>query len=145
MKILVINGPNLNMLGIREPEKYGKRTYAELEAYIMQVCAEAGAECEVIQSNSESEIITEIQREYGVSDGIIINAAGYTHTSVAILDALLAVGLPAVEVHLTDINVREAFRRVSYLRQACFATVSGRGFEGYKEAVRLLTEKLSEN
>ena len=117
-KILVINGPNLNMLGIREPEIYGHRTYADLVDYITESVRALGAEATVVQSNYEGEIVTAIQSAYGKYDGIIINPAAYTHTSIAILDAVKAVGLPTVEVHLSDVNSREEFRRVSYVREA---------------------------
>lgn len=106
MKLLVINGPNLNMLGVREKHIYGTRTFADLEAYIRKCCAEMGAECELFQSNHEGEIVDRIQQAYGMADGIVINPAAYTHTSVAILDALKAVAIPAVEVHLSDVNAR---------------------------------------
>ena len=137
-KILVINGPNLNLLGLREPEIYGARSYADLLAFIRESAREAGADVECFQSNSEGAIVDEIQRAYGVFDGIIINPAAYTHTSVAIPDALKAVGIPAAEVHLSDINNREAYRRVSYTTEACGLTVAGKGFEGYREAMRFL-------
>ena len=113
MKLLIINGPNLNMLGLREPDIYGKRTYADLVEYIMGVCRQMGIEAEVFQSNHEGAIVDKIQSAYGTADGIVINPAAYTHTSVAILDALKAVNLPAVEVHISDVNSREAFRHVS--------------------------------
>ena len=139
-KILVINGPNLNMLGIREPEIYGHRTYTDLVDYITESVCALGAEATVVQSNYEGEIVTAIQSAYGKYDGIIINPAAYTHTSIAILDAVKAVGLPTVEVHLSDVNSREEFRRVSYVRAACVKAVSGLGFDGYAEAARFLTE-----
>lgn len=138
MKLLVINGPNLNLLGVREPEIYGKRDYAALVGYIESACREAGAECEVYQSNHEGDIVDKIQSALGVFDGIVINPAAYTHTSVAILDALKAVALPAVEVHLSDVNSREDFRKLSYAGMACRATFAGRGFEGYRLAVEFL-------
>ncbi len=144
MKLLVINGPNLNMLGIREPELYGKKDFAALERYIRDVCAAEGMECELFQSNHEGAIVDIIQSALGRFDGIVINPAAYTHTSVAILDALRAVALPAVEVHLTDISAREPFRRVSYAGMACERTIAGRGFEGYREAIRYLAEKYNE-
>lgn len=138
MKLLIINGPNLNMLGLREPDIYGKRTYADLVEYIMGVCRQMGIEAEVFQSNHEGAIVDKIQSAYGTADGIVINPAAYTHTSVAILDALKAVNLPAVEVHISDVNSREAFRHVSYAGMACIATYAGCGFEGYKMAIERL-------
>lgn len=143
MKILIINGPNLNMLGVREPSLYGSASYAQLEAYIRQVCGDNGIEPEIFQSNHEGAIVDAIQGALGNADGIVINPAAYTHTSIAILDALKAVALPAVEVHLTDIGTREEFRRVSYPGMACIATFAGLGFEGYKQALLLLKERLS--
>jgi 3-dehydroquinate dehydratase-2 len=142
MKILIINGPNLNMLGVREPEIYGSRTYADLCAYIEAFCKESGIEARFFQSNHEGAIVDEIQSAYKVFDGIVINPAAYTHTSIAIPDAIKAVGIPAVEVHLSDINKREAYRHHSYTSEACIATIAGHGFEGYKEAVLLLKEKI---
>ncbi len=141
MKLLVINGPNLNMLGIREPELYGKRDFAALEQYIRDVCAAEGIECELFQSNHEGDIVDIIQSALGRFDGIVINPAAYTHTSVAILDALKAVALPAVEVHLTDVDAREPFRRVSFAGLACEKTFKGLGFEGYKEAILYLKNR----
>ena len=143
MKLLVINGPNLNMLGIREPELYGNRDFAALERYIRDVCAAEGIECELFQSNHEGEIVDIIQSALGRFDGIVINPAAYTHTSVAILDALKAVALPAVEVHLTDVDAREPFRRISYAGMACQARFAGLGFEGYAKALESLKETLS--
>ena len=140
MKFLVINGPNLNLLGLREPAIYGSRSFAALQDFIRASAAEAGVEVELFQSNHEGAIVDAIQAAYGTADGIIINPAAYTHTSVAILDALKAVSIPAVEVHLSDVNSREEFRRVSYVRAACVKTVSGLGFDGYAEAARFLTE-----
>ena len=142
MKALVINGPNPNMLGIRAPGIYGNDNYDRL----VQVCKEAGAaqgfdEVEVFQSNHEGALVDEIQAAYGVYDGIVINPAAYTHTSVAILDALKAVALPAVEVHLTDIQERESFRHVSYAGMACEKTFAGLGFEGYRRAVEYLVNR----
>ena len=142
MKILVINGPNLNFLGIREPELYGKKDYKALVEYCMESCKAFGFECECFQSNHEGAIVDKIQGAYGVFDGIIINPAAYTHTSIAILDALKAVGIPAVEVHLTDINSREDFRKISYAGMACIKTFSGFGFDGYKMAAEFLKEYL---
>ena len=140
MKILVINGPNLNMLGIREREIYGEESYAELCAFIREACAEVGAECVIFQSNHEGAIVDRIQAAYGAEDAIVINPAAYTHTSVAILDALRAVSLPAVEVHLSRLSERESFRQISYVSLACEKTISGKGFEGYREAIRYLSE-----
>lgn len=140
MTILVINGPNLNMLGIREPEIYGRETYAELEEYIRRSARELGVDVELFQSNHEGAIVDRIQEAYGKFDGIVINPAAYTHTSVALLDALKAVGLPAIEVHLTDPDSREPFRKVSYIRPACAATIKGRGISGYVDALRLMAE-----
>ena len=138
MKILVINGPNINLLGLSEPKIYGGRDYAALIGFIQNVCLEVGAEVECVQSNHEGAIVDAIQSAYGRFDGIVINPAAYTHTSVAILDALKAVGIPAVEVHLTNILKREAFRRVSYTALACERTIAGKGFDGYAEAIRYL-------
>ena len=142
MKILVINGPNLNMLGIREPELYGKSDYAALVAFAEGACREVGFDCEVYQSNHEGALVDKIQWAYGKIDGIIINPAAYTHTSVAILDALKAVAIPAVEVHLTDVNAREDFRRISYPGKACLTTFAGYGFEGYRMAAEYLKNYL---
>ena len=138
MKILVINGPNLNMLGIREPDIYGRRTYGDLVGFIIKSAEALGIEADVFQSNHEGVIVDEIQKSLGRYDGIVINPAAYTHTSVAILDALKAVGIPAVEVHLSDINARENFRHVSYVSLACKKTIKGKGFEGYREAIMYL-------
>ncbi len=144
MKILVINGPNLNMLGIREPDIYGKETYKDLKAYIVNECKKEDITVEIFQSNHEGAIVDKIQNAYQNFDGIVINPAAYTHTSVAILDALKAVAIPTVEVHLSDVSKREEFRNISYVRQACIATFAGYGFEGYKKAVLLLKEKAGE-
>ena len=138
MKLLIINGPNLNMLGLREPDIYGKRTYADLVEYIQGVCRQTGIEAEVFQSNHEGAIVDKIQSAYGTADGIVINPAAYTHTSVAILDALKAVNLPAVEVHISDISSRESFRQLSYAGMACVKTFAGLGFDGYVQAIRFL-------
>lgn len=138
MRILVINGPNLNMLGLREPELYGSATYQDLLDLIAAEAKLLGVEVACMQSNSEGELVDAIQSAYSTMDGIIINPAAYTHTSVAILDAVKAVGLPVVEVHLTDPDTREEFRRVSFIRAACIATIKGHGFTGYLEALRLL-------
>lgn len=131
------------MLGIREPELYGRRTYSDLEEHIRAYCAEIGAECELFQSNYEGAIVECIQNAHENADGIVINAAAYTHTSIAILDALKAVGIPAVEVHLTDVDSREEFRRVSYVGMACEKRYSGAGFESYKQAIQYLDWRLS--
>lgn len=141
MKILVLNGPNLNMLGIREKDIYGEQTYPELVGYIERIAEAESAEIEIYQSNHEGDIIDRIQEAYGVADGIIINGGGYTHTSIAIMDAIKAVQLPAVEVHLSDISSREDFRKLSYLSKVCEKSIMGRGFAGYAEAVRYLCEK----
>ena len=135
MKILVINGPNINMLGIREPELYGTETYAALIEKTRAYCAEKGIECEFFQSNHEGALVDKIQESYGVFDAIIMNPAAYTHTSVALLDALKAVSIPCVEVHISDVPAREAFRQVSYVRAACFKTITGLGTDVYLRAV----------
>jgi 3-dehydroquinate dehydratase-2 len=140
MKFLVINGPNINMLGIREPDIYGRQNYKALVAFIGQAAEEAGVSAEVFQSNCEGEIVTAIQKALGNFDGIVINPAAYTHTSIAILDALKAVGLPAVEVHLTDIAAREPFRQLSYTGMYCVKTFKGLGFEGYRQAIFFLRD-----
>lgn len=142
MKLFVLNGPNLNMLGIREPDIYGKQDFHALIAYIHQVCEREGIEVECYQSNHEGELVDIIQSAYGHADGIVINPAAYTHTSVAILDALKAVALPTVEVHLSDIGERESFRHISYPAMACIAQVKGKGFAGYEEAILMLKEYL---
>ncbi|MBR4019732.1 MAG: type II 3-dehydroquinate dehydratase [Firmicutes bacterium] len=139
MKILVINGPNINMLGIREPEIYGKATYGDLLVLLEAAAGQRNVEVDFFQSNHEGALVDEIQRAYFDGyDGIIINPAAYTHTSVAILDALKSVGIPAVEVHISDVTTREDFRQVSYVREACIGTVMGKGFDGYVEAMDLL-------
>lgn len=142
MKILIINGPNLNFLGIREPELYGKKDYAALCAHCTESAMALGLECELFQSNHEGDIVDKIQAAYGKVAGIVINPAAYTHTSVAILDALKAVGIPAVEVHLTDVNAREDFRKISYAGMACMKTYAGFGFEGYSMALEYLKNHL---
>lgn len=142
MKLLVINGPNLNMLGIREPAIYGKSNYAALCEMINKKCADEGIDVEIFQSNHEGLIVDKIQEAYNNKDGIVINPAAYTHTSVAILDALKAVAIPAVEVHISDVDSREPFRSLSYAGMACFATIKGHGLNGYLEAIDLLQEKL---
>ena len=144
MNILVINGPNLNLLGIREPDLYGKEDYAALVALVEDTCAQEGIGVEVFQSNHEGAIVDKIQQALGTFDGIVINPAAYTHTSVAILDALKAVALPAVEVHLSDVDQREAFRHVSYAGMACETRFKGLGFQGYVEAIRYLHKKYAE-
>ena len=141
MKILVLNGPNLNMLGIREPGIYGRATYADLCAMISEHAAKTGAEVELYQSNHEGDLVDKIQEAYGKIDGIVINPGAYTHTSVAILDALKAVAIPAVEVHISDVSAREDFRQISYIRAACVATIAGHGFDGYTEAMDILRER----
>ena len=142
MKLLFLNGPNLNMLGIREPGIYGRQTYQDLEKYIRDFCGELGIACEILQSNHEGALVDAIQAAYGRVDGIVITPAAYTHTSVALLDALKAVSLPAVEVHLSDVSAREDFRQISYVRLACRRTFAGHGFQGYRMAAEaLLAEK----
>ena len=143
MKILVINGPNLNMLGIREPGIYGKNTFADLLRLLDETAGAEGLEVEQYQSNHEGDIVDKIQWAYGKVDGIVINPAAYTHTSVAILDALKAVALPAVEVHLSDVSQRESFRQISYAGMACIKTYMGLGFEGYRQAILYLKDYLS--
>lgn len=134
-KLLIINGPNLNMLGIREPGIYGDQNYHNLIEIVEETCEKNGMACECFQSNHEGAIVDKIQAAYKNFDGIIINPAAYTHTSIAILDALKAVGIPAVEVHISDINAREEFRRISYAGLACEKTIAGHGLDGYREAV----------
>ncbi len=138
MKLLVLNGPNLNLLGLREPEIYGNETYDDLLALIHRTARELGVEVTCYQSNHEGALIDWIQGAYGVYDGIVFNPAAYTHTSIALLDALKAVGIPTVEVHISDTSKREEFRQVSYVREACVKTVMGLGLEGYGEAMRFL-------
>ena len=138
MKILVINGPNLNMLGIREPAIYGTASLDDLCALIQKKCDAESISVEFFQSNHEGALVDAIQGAYGRVDGIVINPAAYTHTSIALLDAVKAVGIPTVEVHISDPDQREDFRRISYIRAACVATVKGRGFDGYLEAIDLL-------
>jgi 3-dehydroquinate dehydratase-2 len=139
MKILVLNGPNLNLLGLREPELYGSRTYPDLVEFCREAASAAGAEAEVRQTNHEGVLVDWIQQARGVFDAIVLNAAAYTHTSVAILDALKAVALPAVEVHLSDVSAREPFRHISYAGMACRKTFAGHGFDGYRLALEYLT------
>jgi 3-dehydroquinate dehydratase-2 len=138
MKFLVINGPNLNMLGIREPHIYGSATYKDLTSKIESFAAEAGYEVEIMQSNHEGVLVDTIQAAYGIYDGIVINPAAYTHTSVALLDTLKAVGIPTVEVHISDVSRREDFRQISYIRSYCIQTITGHGFDGYTEALTAL-------
>ena len=144
MKFLIINGPNLNMLGLREPGIYGDRNYAALCALCEEWCAEVGVECELFQSNHEGGIVDKIQEAYGKADGIIINPAAYTHTSIALLDAVKAVGIPTVEVHISDPDTREDFRKISYIREACVATIKGKGIQGYLEALHFLYDNAEE-
>jgi len=138
MNILVLNGPNLNMLGLREPGIYGSQTFADLKAMIEEKAKELNVGVEVRQTNWEGQLVDWIQEAYGKFDGIVINPAAYTHTSVAILDAVKAVQIPTVEVHISDVSKREDFRQVSYIRQACVKTIAGHGFAGYLEAMELL-------
>ena len=140
MKILVINGPNLNMLGIREPDHYGSETYSDLVKKIERYCEEKGIEVEQYQSNHEGDLVDKIQSAYKVFDGIVINPAAYTHTSVALLDAVKAVGIPTVEVHISKVEEREDFRQISYIRLACVKTITGHGTDGYIEAIDFLAE-----
>ena len=140
MKILVINGPNLNMLGIREPDQYGRETYADLAEKIKRHCDTLGIEVELFQSNHEGDLVDKIQSAYKNADGIVINPGAYTHTSIAILDAVKAVGLPTVEVHISKLEERENFRQISYVRLACVKTITGHGTDGYVEAINFLTE-----
>jgi 3-dehydroquinate dehydratase-2 len=141
MKILVINGPNLNMLGIREPEHYGKETYADLVKKIEKHCEARGVEVKVFQSNYEGALVEEIQKAYGMMDGIVINPGAYTHTSIAILDAVKSVGIPTVEVHISKVEEREEFRQISYVRLACVKTITGHGADGYLEGIDYLMER----
>lgn len=143
MKFLIINGPNINMLGIREPEIYGRQDYNTLECIVRDCCAENGIEFELFQSNHEGAIVDAIQGAYGRIDGIVINPAAYTHTSIAILDALKSVGIPAVEVHISDVSVRESFRQISYAGMACIRTFMGLGLDGYREAIEFLKTYLN--
>ena len=138
MNILVINGPNLNMLGIREPEVYGTSTYADLCDLIRAHAEKLGVSVTLYQSNHEGDLVDAIQQAYGRQDGIVINPGAYTHTSVALLDALKAVAIPTVEVHISDPDTREEFRKISYLRAACVKTIKGHGFDGYLEAMDFL-------
>ena len=141
MKIMIINGPNLNMLGIREPEHYGRETYADLVKKIEAHAASRGVAVCCLQSNHEGDLVDYIQSAYGNYDGIVINPGAYTHTSVAILDAVKSVSLPTVEVHISKVDERENFRKISYIRAACVATISGHGTDGYLEAIDLLLKR----
>ena len=141
MKILVLNGPNINMLGIREPDIYGKNTFAELLQLLDKTAKEENIQLEQYQSSHEGDLVDKIQAAYGVVQGIVINPAAYTHTSVAILDALKSVGIPAVEVHISKVEDREAFRQISYAGMACEKTITGQGLDGYRQAIKYLVEK----
>ena len=143
MKILVLNGPNINMLGIREPGIYGKTSFADLLQLLDETAARLNIEVEQYQSNHEGCLVDKIQEAYGNVDGIVINPAAYTHTSVAILDALKSVAIPAVEVHISDVDARESFRQISYAGLACCKTIKGHGLEGYREAIEYLAELLN--
>ena len=143
MKVLVINGPNINMLGIREPDIYGKNTFQDLLHLLENTAKSLKIEVEQYQSNHEGDIVDKIQWAYGKVDGIVINPAAYTHTSVAILDALKSVGIPAVEVHISNVDARESFRQISYAGLACCKTIKGHGFEGYREAIIYLDQLLN--
>lgn len=140
MKILVLNGPNINMLGIREPDIYGKQSFRELLAILVETGKALGVTVEQFQSNHEGALVDKIQAAYGCFDGIVINPAAYTHTSVAILDALKAVAIPAVEVHISQVDAREPFRQVSYAGMACVKTIQGQGLDGYRQAIQYLKE-----
>jgi 3-dehydroquinate dehydratase-2 len=140
MKILVLNGPNINMLGIREPGIYGKQTFQDLLALLEQTAAAENLEIEQYQSNHEGCLVDRIQAAFGKVDGIVINPAAYTHTSVAILDALKSVSIPAVEVHISDVDSREPFRQLSYAGMACVKTIKGQGLDGYRQAILYLKE-----
>ena len=141
MKILVLNGPNINMLGIREPAIYGSKSFADLLNLLEKTAEEENVTIEQFQSNYEGALVEKIQQAYGCFDGIVINPAAYTHTSVAILDALKAVGIPAVEVHISDVDSRESFRQISYAGMACEKAIKGQGFDGYRQAIVYLKEK----
>ena len=144
MKILVINGPNLNMLGIREPDHYGKETYSDLCNKIQKHCDENNIEVKLYQSNHEGDLVDEIQKAYGNMDAIVINPGAYTHTSIAILDAVKSVAIPTVEVHISKVEEREDFRQISYIRLACVKTITGHGTNGYIEAIDFLNEAKNE-
>lgn len=141
MKILVINGPNLNMLGIREPAHYGKETYNDLIVKIENHCKNINVECETYQSNHEGDLVDKIQEAYNNAQGIVINPGAYTHTSIAILDAVKSVMIPTIEVHISKVEEREDFRQISYIRQACEKTITGHGTDGYIEAIDYLVER----
>lgn len=141
MKILVLNGPNINMLGIREPGIYGQNSFADLLCLLEQTAAAQSVQIDQYQSNHEGDLVDKIQAAYGVYDGIVINPAAYTHTSIAILDALKAVGIPAVEVHISDVDNREEFRKTSYAGLACVKTIKGHGIDGYREAIEFLIHR----
>ena len=141
MNILIINGPNLNLLGLREPDIYGKRTYRDLVELIRVEAEQLGVSVEFVQSNHEGALVDAIQDAYGRFDGIVINPGAYTHTSIALLDAVKAVGVPTIEVHISDPDLREDFRKISYIRAACIASIKGHGLEGYLEALRLLAKR----
>ena len=141
MKILVINGPNINMLGIREPDIYGKESFQDLLNLLNETAKRLNVEIEQYQSNHEGLLVDKIQNAYGNTDGIVINPAAYTHTSIAILDALKSVGIPAVEVHISDVTTREDFRQISYARLACEKTIMGQGLDGYRQAITYLVNK----
>lgn len=143
MNILVINGPNINMIGIREPGIYGKNTFSDLLKLLDETADQLGIQIEQYQSNHEGDLVDRIQQAYGKVDGIVINPAAYTHTSIAILDALKAVAIPAVEVHISDVDSREAFRQISYAGLACCKTIKGHGLEGYREAIMYLDQLLN--
>ena len=143
MKLLVLNGPNINMLGIREPGVYGSQSYQELLRLLDLWAKELGVEMEHYQSNHEGSLVDKIQAAYGNFDGIVINPAAYTHTSIAILDALKAVAIPAVEVHISDVKQREDFRQISYAGKACIKTIMGQGLDGYRQAMAFLVELLN--
>ena len=140
MKILVINGPNLNMLGIREPDHYGRETYADLVKKVEDYCKEKDIYCECYQSNHEGDLVDKIQQAYGEFDGIVINPGAYTHTSIALLDAVKSVSIPTVEVHISKIEEREDFRQISYIRLACVKTITGLGTDGYLRGIDFLTD-----
>ena len=140
MKILVINGPNINMLGIREPEHYGKETYSDLVSKIQKHCDMKNVDVKIFQSNHEGDLVDEIQKACGNAGGIVINPGAYTHTSIAILDAVKSVNIPTVEVHITKVEEREDFRQISYIRLACIKTITGHGTDGYLEAIDYLIE-----
>ena len=139
-KLLIINGPNINMLGIREPGIYGEQSYGTLQNRIREYAASRGIEVELYQSNHEGDLVDRIQQAYGNTDGIVINPGAYTHTSIALLDAVKAVSIPTVEVHISDVSKREDFRQISYIRLACVKTISGHGIEGYIEAMQFLLD-----